>query len=243
MDQRDHCPVDYPERSTHAVDTGERAIDVESLLEILHLEMRHASPCGEEHGDRVGGMERDHRPGRIDHVAGGDGETVTSAEPSPPLLCVDGSHRVSGVSVYLGLMITDNPQATAILDRDLIGFLTAVNGSGQPQTAPVWFMRDGNDIVVYNRPDTPRLASIAANPKVVLGMRGDIRATGALILEGNASLEGLPRAAEFPGYTDKYGGEIERLGWTPDEFSEMYSEGLRITITRLWAWGLDSLAK
>ncbi|HEX6222384.1 MAG TPA: pyridoxamine 5'-phosphate oxidase family protein [Acidimicrobiia bacterium] len=138
-------------------------------------------------------------------------------------------------------MFTENPKAKTILDRDLIGFLTAVNVWGQPQTAPVWFMRDGDDIVVYNRPGTPRLTSIAANPKVVLSMRGDFRATGALVLEGLAAVGGLPPAVEFPGYIDKYGREIERLGWTPELFSADYSEGMRITVTRLWSWGLDAL--
>ena len=145
--------------------------------------------------------------------------------------------------LYLGRMLTDKPKATAILDRDLIGFLTAVNESGQPQSAPVWFLRDVDDIVVYNRPTSPRLASIAANPRVSLCLRGDIRATGALILEGTAAGGGLPRADGFPGYIDKYGREIERLGWTPASFSEDYSEGLRITVTRVWSWGLDALGK
>lgn len=143
--------------------------------------------------------------------------------------------------LYLWPMLTDNPKATSILDRDLIGFLTAVNRSGQPQTAPVWFWRDGDDIVVYNRPESPRLESIAANPRVSLSVRGDLRATGALILEGTAEVGGLPPAHELPPYVDKYEREIERLGWTPASFSEMYSVGLRITVTRVWAWGLDAL--
>ena len=138
-------------------------------------------------------------------------------------------------------MLTDNAKVAAILDRDLIGFLTAVNESGQPQTAPVWFWRDGNDLVVYNRPTSPRLASITANPKVSFSVRGDIRAAGALILEGTAAIGGLPSAVDLPEYVAKYEGEIERLGWTPSTFSEMYSEGVRITVTRVWAWGLDAL--
>lgn len=144
---------------------------------------------------------------------------------------------------YLCSMLTDNPKVMAILDRDLIGFLTAVNESGQPQSAPVWFWRDRDDIVVYNRPTSPRLTSIAANPKVSFSVRGDIRAAGALILEGSATIGGLPPATDLPDYVTKYEREIERLGWTPATFSEMYSEGLRITVSRVWAWGLDALGE
>jgi PPOX class probable F420-dependent enzyme len=145
--------------------------------------------------------------------------------------------------LYLGRMLTDHPKAAAILDRDLIGFLTAVNGTGQPQTAPVWFWRDGDGIVVYNRPTSPRLDSVAANPKVSFSVRGDLRAEGALILEGTAEVGGLPPAVELGEYIAKYEREIERLGWTPGIFSDMYSEGLRITVTRVWAWGLDALGE
>jgi hypothetical protein len=41
------------------------------------------------------------------------------------------------------------------MDREIIGFLTAVAPSGQPQTSPVWYIRDGDRLVVYNRPDRP----------------------------------------------------------------------------------------
>jgi len=143
--------------------------------------------------------------------------------------------------LYVGPMLTDKPGVASILDRDLIGFLTAVNASGQPQTAPVWFWRDVDDIVVYNRPVSPRLVSIASNPRVSLSVRGDIRATGALIVEGTAALGGLPPAEGLTGYVDKYRREIERNGWTPESFSEDYSAGLRITVTRVWSWGLDAL--
>lgn len=139
-------------------------------------------------------------------------------------------------------MITDSPRLTAALDNDLIGFLTAVDGSGQPQTSPVWFIRDGNDIVVYSKPDTPRLSSIATNASVSFNLRGDRRARGAVTLEGTARREDdLPPAKDFPGYVAKYGREIERLGWTPGSFSDDYSVALRIVVTRARSWGLDAL--
>lgn len=139
-------------------------------------------------------------------------------------------------------MLTDKPELALILDRELIGFLTAVDDEGQPQTSPVWFIRDGEDIIVYNKAETPRLESVSANPKVAFNLRGDLRATGAVILEGRAAVEPVSPASEFPGYVDKYGAEIERLGWTPESFSDSYSVGLRIEITRVRGWGLGSLA-
>lgn len=127
-----------------------------------------------------------------------------------------------------------------ILDRDLIGFITAVDESGQPQTAPVWFVRDGDDLIVYNKPETPRFASIAANPRVAFTLRGDEKARSLVTMEGLATKEeNLPPAEDFPGYLDKYAAEIAALGWTPDTFSADYTTPIRIVVTRVRSWGLD----
>lgn len=139
-------------------------------------------------------------------------------------------------------MLTDNPLLAKILDNDLIGFVTAVDESGQPQTSPVWFVRDGEDIIIYNQPETPRFKSIAVNPKVAFNLRGDRRARGAVIVEGTATKEEtLPPAIDFPGYLDKYAREIGRLGWTSESFSADYSTGLRLVVTRVRTWGLEAL--
>ena len=143
------------------------------------------------------------------------------------------------IAVYVSRMISDTPHLCEHLDGDLIGFLTAVNASGQPQTSPVWYIRDGEDIVVYNKPTAARLRSIAANEKVAFNLRTDRRGRSGATLEGTATVEAqLPKAKDFPGYVDKYGTEIERLGWTPQSFSDDYSVGLRVRISRVRTWGL-----
>lgn len=171
----------------------------------------------------------------------GLGEAMTQARAGSSLLVAHLVH--SGVySVAVMSLLTDSDNLRDILDRDLIGFLTAVNGDGQPQASPVWYLRDGDTLVIYNRPGTPRLAGIASNPRVAFNLRGDLRASGAVTMEGVAVVGDLPPATDFPGYVEKYGGEIERLGWTPESFSEGYSVGLRITVTRLRSWGLSKLS-
>lgn len=140
-------------------------------------------------------------------------------------------------------MLSESPRILSILDRELIGFLTAVDLEGQPQTAPVWYVRDGDDIVVYNLPTTPRLDSIEVNPRVSFNVRGDRRGVGALLLEAVATVDELGPASEFPGYLQKYEREIEFIGMTPETFSESYSVALRLVVTRVRSWGLDKLDK
>ena len=39
-----------------------------------------------------------------------------------------------------------------------------------------------------------------------------------------------------PAYLAKYQGQIERLGWTPEQFSDDYSALIRIAINRVRSW-------
>ena len=135
-------------------------------------------------------------------------------------------------------MLTDSPRLVAVLDDEVIGFLTHVNEEGQPQTSPVWFLRVDDEIVVYNKPDTARLDAIDANPKVAFNLRGDRRADAVVTMEGMARRSELSPATELPGYLDKYARDIERLGWTPESFSADYRSAITITITRVRSWGL-----
>jgi len=139
-------------------------------------------------------------------------------------------------------MLSNTPGLSELLDQKVIGFLTAVKEDGQPQTSPIWFMRDGDDIVIYNRSRARRLRSIQTNPRVAFNLRADVGARSGLTLEGTAVVEqDLPPAQDFPGYEEKYAEEIARLGWTPQSFSDDYPVGIRMTVTRVRSWGLERL--
>ena len=137
-------------------------------------------------------------------------------------------------------MLRDTPGLIDILDNDLIGFLTAVNARGQPQASPIWFIRDGDDIVIYNRTRAARLRSIVGNSRVAFNLRADARGRSGISLEGTAAVDAsLPPAREFPGYVDKYDSAIAELGWTPESFSSDYPIGIRVTVSRVRAWGVN----
>jgi PPOX class probable F420-dependent enzyme len=141
-------------------------------------------------------------------------------------------------------MLSSRPGLNEAIDRALIGFLTAVNDAGQPQASPVWFLRDGDDVIVYNKPVAKRLESIASNPRVAFSLRGDREGHAGVTLEGMAVVEeSLPPAHLFPGYVDKYASEIANLGWTPESFAADYSVGVRVSVTRVRAFGLERLTE
>ena len=81
------------------------------------------------------------------------------------------------------MVFDDKPATLDRLDTEPIIWLTTVRGNGQPQTSPVWFLRQGNDMLIYSLPDTARVDNIRSNPRVALRMghvRGVVLLAGAL---------------------------------------------------------------
>lgn len=123
------------------------------------------------------------------------------------------------------------------LRQDQIIWLTTVNGAGQPQSSPVWFIWDGHSFLHYSRPQNQKVRNIARNPRVALhlndnGIGGDI-----VSIEGTAELtDNVPRASEHTGYVEKYREGIRRIGMTPESFAAAYSQAIRITPHRVRVW-------
>lgn len=136
-------------------------------------------------------------------------------------------------------MLTDNAGVAEALDRALVGFLTTVDPSGQPQTSTVWFLREGDDLIVYNLPETRRLFNISGNDRVAFTLRADRHGNGSVTLEGRAFVDpDLPRLDHHQTYLDKYREAIASIGYTPERLGDEYRAGLRVRVTRVRSFGL-----
>jgi PPOX class probable F420-dependent enzyme len=120
------------------------------------------------------------------------------------------------------------------LHEEKIAWLTTVDSAGTPQPVPVWFLWDGDDsVLLYSRPDTPKLRAIAANPRVSLNLDGNGQGGDIVVAIGEASVSEDPAAHEVPEYVEKYAPLIERNGWTPESFAADYSVPVRIRVHRV----------
>lgn len=119
------------------------------------------------------------------------------------------------------------------LRNDLVAWLTTVGRDGTPQPNPVWFLLDGDTILVYNRPSARRLAHVRERPAVSLHFDsaggGDI-----VVVTGRAEVaEGEPVPHEHPEYLAKYGEAMRRVSGSPEAFSRAYPVPLRIRPLRV----------
>jgi PPOX class probable F420-dependent enzyme len=117
-----------------------------------------------------------------------------------------------------------------------IGWLTTVTPSGKPAPRPVWFVLDGEDIVVFSQPETAKLRHIAQNPHVSFHLKTDGHGDSVLVVNGRARVESGV-ASDLPDYLAKYRPAYARIGFDSDEaFDRAYSVRIRITPERTWGW-------
>lgn len=126
-------------------------------------------------------------------------------------------------------------RASRRLRQEHLAWLTTVSAAGQPQPVLVWFLWDGaSSVLLYSRPDTPKLRNIADNPRVSLHLDGDGLGGNAVVCLGRARVSDDPPADQVPGYVEKYRALIvDRNRWTPASFAADYSVPVRITVSRV----------
>jgi PPOX class probable F420-dependent enzyme len=133
-------------------------------------------------------------------------------------------------------MFDERPDIQERLDGELVAWMTTVNAAGQPQTSPVWFLVEGEVIVVYSLDRTPRTRNIVTDPRVCLNLNSTPSGGDVVIIEGTAEIvaEGPP-ASEDEDYVAKYAGPMEDLGMTPESFAADYPVRIHVQPTRLRA--------
>jgi PPOX class probable F420-dependent enzyme len=119
------------------------------------------------------------------------------------------------------------------LEAEHIGWLVTVGPSGAPAPVPVWFLLDGDSILVYSQPDTPKLRNIAANPRVALHLNSDAAGNDIVTVSGRAARSDDPTADRVPAYIAKYAELIAGNSWTPESFAADYSVPIRIQPRRV----------
>jgi PPOX class probable F420-dependent enzyme len=121
------------------------------------------------------------------------------------------------------------------LGSEQVIWLTTQGKGGKPQPSPVWFLHHQNEVLVlYSRPNTPKLRNIADNPVVAMMFNTSPEGGDVMIFHGDAREDdSVPKAIDSADYLDKYREGITRIGMTPETFSDEYSAAISVQLTSL----------
>lgn len=121
------------------------------------------------------------------------------------------------------------------LQEERIAWLSTVRAGGRPEPSPVWFLWDGESIVIFSRPDTVKIRNIAARPNVSLNLNSDYYGGDVVVIAGEARIVPDVRAADaFPALVEKYRENLDNPGSvSTEQFTSEYSVAIQITPTRL----------
>ena len=123
------------------------------------------------------------------------------------------------------------------LREDRTIWLGTVAADGTPSIRPVWFVWDGETVLVYSEPEQAKVRHIEQNPRVLLHFDADAFGEDVVILTGRARIaREEPPVDQVDAYVEKYGWGFERLGMTPAEYARDYSVPIRVTPERLRAY-------
>jgi PPOX class probable F420-dependent enzyme len=123
----------------------------------------------------------------------------------------------------------DGARALRRLQTELIGWLTTINPDGQPQASPIWFLWDGEELLIYSKTRAPRNGNIEDRPLVAFNLEAGTDGEDVVTAEGEARIvPDEPPASANPTYIAKYQGMLDVYEWTPEWFSGRYSVPIRI---------------
>jgi PPOX class probable F420-dependent enzyme len=140
-------------------------------------------------------------------------------------------------AVFEPLASPEGAWAAEHLAIDVVGWLTTVAVDGRVQSSPISFLWDGESILFYSKPATPKLRNIAAHPQVSFNLNSDTYADHMLVIEGIAAVDAAAMASDVhPAYLAKYHAPLAHWGMDEGETAREFSVPVRITPVRIRAW-------
>ncbi len=118
------------------------------------------------------------------------------------------------------------------LRSEIMLWLSSVRPDGRPHLVPVWFLWDGETILIFSKPDQ-KIRNLRQNPNVVVSLDTAEQGDDIVLIEGRAELLNDPNIKPtLPAYAEKYAERLSSMGWTAEIMAKDYSQAIRITPTK-----------
>jgi len=80
------------------------------------------------------------------------------------------------------------PEVRATIEQPLIGYLATTSADGFPHAVPLWYMLDGDDIVITSERRAAKVANLLRDNRAALVIGGKPGEGPAYLLRGRASI-------------------------------------------------------
>lgn len=121
-----------------------------------------------------------------------------------------------------------------MLETELQGWFTTVDSEGFPQPTTVWFIRDGDSIVIYSVPGKPKLGNIEARDQASFHLNSDPMGKRWLVMVGKAEVDqSIPSFSKVERYLAKYRQALEHWGMDIETTAKEYSVAIRFVPSRI----------
>lgn len=94
--------------------------------------------------------------------------------------------------------------ARVFLQKPLVARLSVIDPDGYPHTVAVWYMLDGDDVVMISVRSTRKVGYIEANPKGSVSVGGGTDDGAGYLIKGNLVIEPDPEDAWVKKLTYHY---------------------------------------
>jgi PPOX class probable F420-dependent enzyme len=123
------------------------------------------------------------------------------------------------------------------LERQTVVWVSSVRPDGTPHLLPLWFVWDGDSILVFSKPHAQKVRNLRASPRVMLAIGEPGPDWDVELVEGVAEL--LPSAGDAvpESFAAKYRELMSLAGTTREQFARTYSQPIRIRPTRWLNYG------
>lgn len=120
--------------------------------------------------------------------------------------------------------------ASRRLLKEEIIWLTTTDRRGSPQPRPVWFLWDGETILIFSQPGAHKVSHIRRNKRVALNLDSADSGEDIVVIVGDATIPTSPVPEDVMNkYLEKYSEGLERINFTMEQFKRDYNLAIRIT--------------
>ena len=126
--------------------------------------------------------------------------------------------------------------ARDFLDKRLLARLVTIGSDGYPHVVPIWYMRDGDDLVFISDRTARKTQNALANPKGAATVGGDMTDDAGYMIRGDLVVETDTDQTftwrMIDRYEDKESGDKLKEEWKNDDIAVIRLKPLSVVRVR-----------